>query len=158
LSDSDSVRVAPYDPKVKIVFKKIKTELVGVLGQVPISHKGSTALKIAGQGEIDLYVPVAKKDFNLYLDKLKKFLGEPNSIYDLRRARFLKYLDGIKIEIFVINRNSPDWKNSLQFENYLKSHLEALRAYEKLKIDHAGQSTQKYYTKKIEFINEILEK
>lgn len=31
-------------------------------------------------------------------------------------------------------------------------------AYEKLKTDNAGQSTKKYYTKKIEFINEILAK
>jgi len=31
-------------------------------------------------------------------------------------------------------------------------------AYEKLKMDNAGRTTKEYYTKKIGFINEILEK
>ena len=157
LNDSDCVRVVPYDPKVKQVFQKIKSDLIAVLGKVPIVHKGSTALKIAGQGEIDLYLPVARKRFNLYLDKLKDYLGVPGSVYDLRRVRFVKYIDKIKIEIFIINRNGLDWKNSIKFERRLKNNPKALKAYEKLKLDNAGKTTKGYYTKKIEFINKVLE-
>ncbi len=156
LNDSDSVRVIPYDPRVKPVFKQIKADLITILGNVPVRHKGSSALKISGQGEIDLYLPVATNNFNNYLNKLKTHLGEPGSVYDLRRVRFVKYINDIKIEIFIINKNSVDWKNSIKFEKYLKNNRDALMAYEKLKTDNAGQSTKKYYTKKIEFINEIL--
>jgi GrpB-like predicted nucleotidyltransferase (UPF0157 family) len=158
LNNSDSVGITAYNPKVKFVFKKIKAELTGILGEVQVLHKGSSALKISGQGEIDLYLPIAKKDFNPVLEKLKRHLGEPGSVYDLRRVRFVKYIDNTKIEIFIINRNSLDWKNLIKFEKYLKRHPRELKAYEKLKIDNAGRTTKDYYTKKTEFINKILKK
>ncbi len=156
LNDLNSTEVIAYNPLVKQVFKKIKNELISVIGDVSIVHRGSTALKIAGQGEIDLYVPVALKKFNLYLGQLSKYLGEPGSVYELRRARFVKYVDSIKVEIFLINRNSKDWKHSLLFENYLKKNPQALAEYEKLKMDNRGKSTKHYYTKKIEFINKVI--
>jgi hypothetical protein len=82
--------------------------LIENIGNARISLRGSTFLGISGQGEVDLYIPIAKKYFNNYLAKLIKYLGEPGSIYELRRARFIKYIDGIKIEIFLINKNSKD--------------------------------------------------
>ena len=158
LNDSDSIKIIPYSQKPKEAFRKIKSELIKVLGNTPISLKGSTRLKISGQGEVDLYIPVAKKDFNLYLEKLISYLGKPGTVYPLNRVRFVKYIDNIKVEIFLINRNGQDWKNSVKFENYLRRHPEALKKYEALKKVNEGKSTKEYYTQKIKFINEILSK
>lgn len=91
-----------------MVFNKIKKDLIDNIGNIRVSLRGSTLLGISGQGEVDLYIPVAKKDFNIYLKKLINYLGDPGSIYDLRRVRFVKYIDNIKIEIFLINKNSRD--------------------------------------------------
>lgn len=66
LSNVDKIKVAPYNPKVKIVFDKIKKDIQQFLGKVEIVHRGSTSLKIAGQGEIDLYIPVIDSNFNKY--------------------------------------------------------------------------------------------
>lgn len=156
LNDSDQIKIILYNPKVKEVFKIIKKELVKILGNVRISHRGSTALKISGQGEIDLYIPVSKKDFNVIVKKLVNHLGKPGSLYEFKRARFVKYIDNIKIEIFVINKNDSDWQMSIRFEKYLRNSSKALKDYEKLKIKANGLSTKKYYTLKTSFINKVL--
>ncbi len=157
LSDTKQVSVIPYNPKTKEVFKKIKEELISILGKIRISHRGSTALKISGQGEIDLYIPVNKKDFDNYVSKLSKYLGEPGSLYKLERARFIKYIDDIKIEIFVINKNNDGWKTSVKFEKYLKHHPEAMAEYAEIKNKASGLSIREYYTLKTIFINKILQ-
>mgnify|MGYP001558299621 FL=1 len=83
------------------------------MGDVEILHCGSTALQISGQGEVDLYIPVLLKYFDNYLEKLVKHFGKPGSIYLHKRARFVEYVDDIKIEIFLINKETDDWKNLL---------------------------------------------
>lgn len=158
LSVTDKIRITPYNPKTKLVFKKIKLEILKVLGDVEISHRGATSLGISGQGEIDCYVPVEENDFDRHVEKMLACFGKARSIYPLRRAAFVKYIDGIKIEIFIITKKSADWLNGLKFEGYLKTHLEALEDYRKLKEDGVGLSVQEYYRRKTEFINDILAK
>lgn len=156
LSDTTKISIILYNPETRIIFKTIKDNLVKVLGKVRISHRGSTNLKISGQGEIDLYIPVTKKQFNIQLEKLISYLGEPGSLYPLKRVRFIKYINDIKIEIFLINKNDQGWKDSLMFEKYLKSNHKVLSEYEKLKSKCDGFSVKKYYTVKTAFINKIL--
>ena len=122
LDDNNQINNFPYNPRTKIIFNTIKRDLIKILGKVKIYHQGSTNLEISGQGEVDLYIPVAKKDFNEYLEKLIEHFGNPGSVYDLERARFVKYIDNIKIEIFLINKNCEGWKNCIKFENYLKNN------------------------------------
>lgn len=155
LSDK-KIKIVPYDPKIKIIFRKIKRELQQVLGKIEIAHCGSTNLKIAGQGEIDLYIPVASDNFNKYFKKLIKYFGKAGTVYSLERVRFVKYINNIKIEIFLINNKSEGWKNGLIFEDYLRNNPKKLREYENLKIKHDGLSTKEYYKTKIIFINKIL--
>jgi GrpB-like predicted nucleotidyltransferase (UPF0157 family) len=158
LSDTEKIDIIPYNPQNKEVFKLIKNDLVKILGKERILLCGSTFLGISGQGEIDLYIPVAKKHFNSYLKKLILYLGKPGSIYEFRRVRFVKFIEGIKIEIFLINKNSKDWTNSRKFENFLRQNPKYLFEYEKLKSKCNGLSVKQYYTAKVEFINKILKK
>ena len=156
LNNTKKIKIIPYNPEVKLVFEKIKKEIQKVLGEVKVKHCGATSLGISGQGEIDLYVPVSEKSFNGYLEKLVKHLGKAGSVYPLRRVRFVKYISGIKIEIFLINKEIDDWKNCVKFENYLKQHPEILEEYKKLKEESEGLTVQEYYRKKLEFINKII--
>ncbi len=158
LSDTKTISVIPYNPKNRLVFNKIKKDLIDNIGNVRVSLRGSTLLGISGQGEVDLYIPVAKKNFNIYLKKLMKYLGDPGSVYELRRVRFVKYIDDIKIEIFLINKNSKDWINGCKFENFLKHSPKYLNEYERIKKKYDGFSVRQYYTVKTKFINKILNK
>lgn len=157
-SKANKIKIIPYDPKTKEVFEKIKKEILSALGKIEAYHCGSTNMGISGQGEIDCYIPVSEMKFDYIVKKMIKYFGPAGSIYPLRRARFVKYIDGIKIEMFVINEKHYDWINCLKFENYLKNHAEALLAYEKLKKDCEGLSVLEYYRIKTEFTNDILAK
>lgn len=138
------------------IFKKIEKKIKHVLGDTEIFHKGSSNLRISGQNEIDIYIPIDWKNFESYSTKLEKIFGEPRSVYDQKRARFVSSEDKIKLEIFLIHNTSEDWQNLLKFENTLLSNKILLGEYEEIKNKSQGLSTRKYYSLKLEFINKVL--
>ncbi|MDD3190807.1 MAG: GrpB family protein [Candidatus Pacebacteria bacterium] len=79
----------------------------------------------------------------------------PKSTHQIR-IRFQIIEKGEKIDIFLIDEESDEWLNGIEFENYLEEHKEELKKYEELKYDCNGFSTRKYYEKKVDFINNIL--
>src|SRR5437588_583918 len=112
LSDTDAVKIVPYNQKVKEIFSKQKTELQSILGNdTAIVHRGASSLGIPGKGEVDLYIPVEESQFDSYLEKLQKAYGDSNSLYHKERARFNRKHEGILVEIFLINQNSQGWKD-----------------------------------------------
>ncbi len=157
LSDDSKIKIVPFDPSSQEKFEKIKLLIQSKLGdKMQIEHRGATNLKISGQDEIDVYIPVSLKEFNKHMIPLTELFGEPRSHYVLERARFVTRKDGKHIDIFLINKNSSGWLESLKFENYLKNHPETLEEYKKLKESGNGISVKEYYQRKIEFINDIL--
>lgn len=158
LSDTDKVKITPYSPKVKGVFKKLKLELKRILGEDSvILHEGASAWGISGKGDVDIYIPVPVKEFNNTYEKLKAFLGEPGSYYQDERVRWNKEVDSTEVEIFLVNHEANFWKDSIIFWKYIKSNPEALEEYRIVKEEAGGTSTREYYTRKTEFINKILE-
>lgn len=159
LSDIKTIAIFPFDPTCEEKFLVIKNKVQDILGtDQPAEHHGASSLGISGQDEIDMYVPVAPVDFDAVIEKLKPIFGEPGSYYQLQRARFTTYLEGKRIDIFVINKDHVSWYEMLAFENYLRIHAEALEEYRKLKEFLAGKSVREYYRSKTEFINGILSK
>ena len=159
LNDMDSVEIYPADSKAREKFLEIKRRIQSELGEeVAIEHRGSTSLGISGQGELDVYIPVLLKQFDEIVGAVERIFGKPRSLYPLERARFVTYLDKTKVELFVINEQSSGWIDCCRFQRYLKGHPDVLEAYRILKETGRGLSTQKYYRRKIEFINEVLER
>lgn len=129
------------------------------MGQdVETLHLGATSLGISGQGEIDLVIPTSLDHFAEFIEKLKKAYGDPKSFSLNSRVRFNNKIDEIDIEIVIVNQDSEGWKRNIAFDNYLKTHPKALEAYRILKESHDGIGIKDYYRKKIEFINDILER
>jgi GrpB-like predicted nucleotidyltransferase (UPF0157 family) len=159
LKMEDRITIVPYDPKSPEIFEKVKDRVIQTLGEgYDVKHRGASYLKISGQNEIDTYIPVAPCDFDTTVRKMATHFGEPKSNYPLVRARFSLQGFEKRIDVFVINENDEGWTESEIFTNYLISHPEALFAYRKLKEDGNGLSSKEYYTRKAEFINEILVK
>ena len=158
LSDSNKVKIIPYDPKVKKVFQKQQKEIQSLLGpKTLVLHKGASAWGISGKGDLDIYIPTTAEQFARYFEQLKEILDEPGSYYPLERVRWNKQVDGIETEIFLVNKDVPFWKDSLIFWEYIESHPETLEEYRKLKEAAEGMSTREYYRVKIEFYNKTLE-
>lgn len=159
LSNSKKVKIVPYNPKVREIFKKQKKEILDILEQdVEILHLGASGMSISGQKKIDLVIPVSLDRFDEFIEKLKKVYGDPISFSPNNRVRFNHKHDDTNIEIVIVNRNSEGWKRNIVFDNYLKTHPKTLEAYRKLKESNSGIGMREYYRKKIEFINDILEK
>jgi len=154
----DSVTIKPYDPRSPEIFEKVKGQVITALGDVRVEYRGASALKISGQDEIDIYVPVPPESFDETVGKMCESFGSPRSLYPLVRARFPVEGYGKHVDVFVINEKDAGWVDSEIFTNWLISHPETLEEYRELKKRGAGLSTKEYYTRKIEFINDILEK
>lgn len=158
LSDSDYVVIKPFDSTAQAKFEQVRELIQGRLGQqTPVEHHGATSLGISGQDEIDIYVPVPEDRFNAFIEKLSQVFGEPRSHYSLERARFRTEVEGKRIDVFLINSESNGWLDCLKFEAYLREHPESLRAYERMKEEGHGLSTQQYYRRKTDFVNRILD-
>ena len=158
LSDTPGqIKISPFDPSSQAKFERIKKLIQDKLGKsVRVEHRGASSFGISGQDEIDVYVPVLPDKFDKFVILVEEIFGEPRSLYPLQRARFAVSESGKKIDLFVINEKHDDWINGLKFENYLKTHSEALDAYKKLKEEGNGLSTREYYRRKNEFIDQIL--
>lgn len=159
LSDVDKIKIVPFDPTAEEKFQKVKQQIKGALGEdIPVVHRGASSLGISGQDEIDIYVPVSPDQFNLLIEPFKNLFGGPGSQYPLERVHFVTEVDGKHIDVFLINEECEGWINGVKFENYIRSHPEALEEYRKLKEDGNGLSGREYYTRKIEFFNDVLTK
>lgn len=157
LSDENKIKIVPFDPTAEDKFQKVKQKIQRSLGKdTIIIHRGASSLGISGQDEIDIYVPVPPTKFNLLIEPLKNLFGEPGSHYPLERARFVTEEAGKHIDVFLINEECDGWVNGVKFENYVRTHPEALEAYRELKEDGDGLSVREYYRRKIEFFNDIV--
>jgi GrpB-like predicted nucleotidyltransferase (UPF0157 family) len=159
LSNTDEIKIVPFDPTSQEKFEKVKSIIQSKMGKdIRVEHRGATSLGISGQDEIDIYIPISQANFDNHLTPLIELFGEPRSHYSLERARFVTFEEGKHIDIFLINKEGSGWLDGVRFENYLKGHPEDLEKYRLLKEEGAGLSCREYYRRKIEFINEILSK
>ncbi len=157
LSDTDKIKINPFDPSSQQKFERVKEKIQAKLGKsTKVEHCGATSLGISGQDEIDVYIPISLDNFDNLVNQVKELFGEPKSYYPLKRARFVTFEDKKHIDVFVINKEDSGWLESLKFENYLRTHPETLEAYRKLKEVGNGLGCREYYRRKIEFINEII--
>lgn len=157
LNDTDAISVVPWDPTAEDKFLAIKAAVQGFLGtQQAVLHRGASSLKISGQDEIDIYVPVPVGEFDKTVNTICDLYDRPRSMYGLKRAHFVTSIDNKHIDVFVINKDDANWTDSEIFYEYLLSHPAALEEYRKLKENLSGKTTRAYYREKIEFINDIL--
>ncbi|MBS1493800.1 MAG: GrpB family protein [Bacteroidetes bacterium] len=157
LSDESIISIVPFDPTCDEKFESVKSLIQSKLGtQQRVEHRGASSLGISGQDEIDIHIPVAEKDFNDMIDTLEELFGPVKGHYPLERARFNTFVDGKKIEIFIVNEESPAWTEGQKFYEYLNNNPNVLEQYRILKESLNGLTTREYYRKKIEFMNEIL--
>lgn len=157
LSDKNKVKIVPYNPKFKEIFRQQQTEIQSILGlDVVVLHKGASALGISGKGDVDIYIPIEVENFDSYFGKLKEVLGEPGSHYPLERVRWNRHIDDIEVEIFLVNQDAEFFRDSLKFWNHLETHPDVLDEYRQIKEEAEGTSTREYYTRKVIFINKIM--
>lgn len=148
---SKKASIKPFDQQAKKVGDSVVSKIKKALPKVKVLFMGSTALGIAGQNDIDIYVLSEPKDFGKYLPNLKKLFGAPKHTH----KTFIEWKfdeSGYPVELYL---TEPPEKQIKVFE-ILKSNKKLLKRYENLKLKFNGKSFRDYQRAKYEFYNQIL--
>jgi len=150
IDPAKKITVIAFDPKAKetgdLIVKRIKEKLPGI----KILFMGATALGIAGQNDIDIYVLANSKNFHKYLPTLEKLFSKPKSAHDT----FIEWSfteKGYQVELYL---TEPPERQIQVFE-ILKSNKNLLKEYEELKLKFNGKGLRDYQRAKYEFYNRI---
>jgi GrpB-like predicted nucleotidyltransferase (UPF0157 family) len=155
-SDTQPVTLRPYDPAVEDLVRRYVCDLREIVGpESEIEHRGATALHILGKGEIDLYVRVDRAGFQAVYRRLQAALGEPGSL-EPHRARFNDEIDGLEVEVQLVDREHPEERAGRACFHYLQAHPGAVEAYAAVKRTYAPVSRRAYYRAKYRFMRAIL--
>ena len=161
------VRIVDYDPNWKKQYKEEESKIKAILGDncAGIYHIGSTAVKdMKAEPIIDIMAVVKK--LHLADGKLKEFIDagyEYKGEYGTPGQRF--YVKGgdepsCHIHIFE-EKNASELARHFAVPNYLMTHAEECRAYEKIKMDLAEKYPKNYeaYTEgRKEYLDELEKK
>ncbi len=148
---SQKVTIKVFDPKARNTGESIVSKIKASLPGIKVLFMGATALGIAGQNDIDIYVLADPKEFSKYLPSLKKLLGKPKHIH----KTFIEWNfeeNGYSVELYL---TEPPERQIKVFQ-ILKSDKKLLKKYENLKLKFDGKSFRDYQKAKYEFYDKIL--
>lgn len=148
------VVVKPYDPKTTEIVEEYINKIMSVEPELDILHLGAAALKISGQGDIDISILCPNESFSRHAENLKNVLGEPVSGKSTIFWQFEK--GGHEVEICLADPDEPSTARQLKVHKILNQNPKLLDQYEQLKESAASQSYREYQRQKYEFYNRIL--
>lgn len=143
--------IKPFDLKAKRVGKSIVSKIKKSLPNLKVIFMGATALEIAGQNDIDIYILSNLKNFNKYIPALRKLFGKPKHIH----KTFIEWNfeeNDYPVELYL---TEPP-KRQIEVFKILKSNKKLLKEYENLKLNFNGKNFRDYQRAKYEFYNRIL--
>lgn len=149
------VNVRSFNKRLQKVANEIIQSIRKIYPNLAVLHMGASALGIAGQEELDIYVLVKPLEFDKYLQGLIKLFG--NSLH--RHKTFIEWnfmKDGYTIELYLTDPDSKTMRQQIKVFETLKNNKKLLSQYEQLKKSMDGKSLKEYQKKKYEFFNKIL--
>lgn len=148
------VTIEPFNPYATQVAQQYQEQLQQLLEDIPILHiyhRGSTALQIAGKGDIEIgVIPQDDFWFDAIIHLTNHFSGLGN--LDDEYARFNDQLDGFDIEIILMRGYTATLDKALH--KYLRMNPALLKEYEQLKQTHC-HSQREYNQHKDQFFRRV---
>lgn len=145
-------------PQVRHALARVRTKIRLLLPRAKVEHIGATAIPGAlTKGDLDVLVRVPPSQFHAAVSKLKTAFSvkQPQNW----NKSFASFGDdtayGLPLGVQLVAKNSES-----DFLLFLRDHFiqspKALKAYNQLKIRHAGKGSQAYWKAKHIFLSEIL--
>lgn len=156
ISGDKTAKIIPHDPRLEKIAQEVIQKIRSVYSDLEIKHIGAAALKISGQGDIDIYCLARPQDFYLYLPKLVEIFGQPKSSKPDSIAWELER-DNHSIELYLTDPLSEPMKRQIAVFDKLRLNPELLKEYESLKSSLNGRPFKEYQLKKYEFYHKILD-
>ena len=133
---------------------------------IQVEHIGSTAVPgLGAKPIIDIMIGIEKlNEAEKCLSLLEEidYLFDRNSIKDFPERRSLEKLsNGTKILLYIVEANTDYWEKHILFRDYLRSHPEIAKEYNKLKVELVKKykNNQIAYTEgKASFIKKVKSK
>lgn len=149
------VAIKPFDERSVAVARTYIERLARILRgvEIEITHRGSTALGIAGKGDIEIGVYPADEDWPVVVKVLQSIYGPPGSL-EANFARFNHEADGFEIEIILLRGDEAVVDRKLHA--YLREHPELCREYEQVKR-RSCYSRREYQRQKDVFLRKVVE-
>ena len=154
IPDEKIVKIYPYDPGIKNAAKSIIDKIHRAGINLDIKFMGASALGIAGQGDIDLYVLCPEGEFAAYLSKLERVFGRKEQGISLIKWEFIE--QGFPVELYLTDPKTLSTREHMEVFRILKSTPKFLKEYEEVKTLADGISFREYMRRKYEFFNKIL--
>lgn len=161
-----SVRLEEYNDNWVNLYELEKQNLEKLLDNIYLSieHIGSTAIKgLKAKPIIDIAVGVKKlTDFERVKNHFKDYPYSYKFGYDNDEVLIRRHQEDLTTHlIHLMEIESDRYKNTIIFRNYLNSHKNDLKKYQKLKENLAikyADNRPMYTSSKNEFIQSILKK
>lgn len=149
----------------KRMFEEEKCILEGIFGNLAISiqHVGSTSVRgLMSKPVVDIALSISKlEDVFLVRDRLEKLYTVKEN-FDRDEILLIKEENEVTyFLIHVMECDSRRYKDMISFRNFLRSNYEAMKRYEKFKVDLAFNyynDRGKYTSGKSDFIQDVLKK
>ncbi|PIP57976.1 hypothetical protein COX03_00110 [Candidatus Woesebacteria bacterium CG22_combo_CG10-13_8_21_14_all_39_10] len=150
------VYIYSFNPKAVKVAEDLIQSINNIYPDLEVKHLGTSALRISGQNDIDIYAFSDPKDFDRFLPDLTKLFGKPLHKHEtFIEWKFKK--DSFDIEFYLTAKDSETMKKQIKVFETLKSNGKLLKEYEKLKESMNRKSFREYQEKKYEFYHRILD-
>ena len=154
IPENQKLKYGHYDPKSTQIASDFIDNIKDVLPEADVRFMGASALRISGQGDIDIYIFANPKKFAAYLPILKKVLGKPIHNSSLIEWQFSR--NNHDITIYLDDPDKPTTQSQIKIFEALKRDKSLLAEYEKLKNKASKLSMREYQKSKYEFYNKIL--
>jgi GrpB-like predicted nucleotidyltransferase (UPF0157 family) len=163
-----TITIAQADPRWSEEFSKIKAMISGYIGDliIKIEHVGSTSVPGLGAKPI-IDIDVVIEDMTLLSAIIERldhagFDHEGNLGVEGREAFKRRFDDGLMdYHLYVCPKDGKGYREQIAFRDYLRSHPDASREYERIKQELARlypHDINRYLNGKNNFIEEILRK
>jgi GrpB-like predicted nucleotidyltransferase (UPF0157 family) len=164
----DKVRVVKYDPAWKKSFTIESKKVSKALGKDVLfaEHIGSTAIKgLASKPIVDFFVVLSTlKNWEKYIEPLRK-IGYTFRIDHKKDRGSILFTKGPVAKrthhLKLVTKSSKNFKQSLRFRDYLISHPDVAKEYEKIKKGFAKKyknNRVRYRVAKSAFIKKVLKR
>jgi hypothetical protein len=147
-------KIVPYDPRSEKVAEEIIKSVNSVDPNLEIWYLGASALKIAGQNDLDIYICAYPENFHKHLSGLKEVFGEP-----INEGRFIEWnfnREGFEVDLNLTDCAEESNQEQKRIFDILSSNKDLLNEYEALKLESNGKPFRDYQRKKYEFYNRVL--
>lgn len=156
----------PYDSIFPKLFSKEKNRLKKFLGRgILIEHVGSTAVTgLGGKGIIDIVITAPDKNDLLNVSSQLIEAGYYHDPDDGTKERLFHgrvVSDDRRYHIHLTFKESKDWKDMIDFRDYLRVHPEDLKKYAEIKkcaAEISNEDREVYMKTKEPAILEIIKK